>query len=72
MRPTVDVVGPSSLVWEWPRSFVDVGLRRLADLGRLSGSEATAVQEMFAARQSDPSALMVTPAVLETIAVRTR
>ena len=72
VRPIVDVVSPASFVWEWPRAFVEVGLRRLVDLGRLSADEAAAVQEMFVARQADPRTLMVTPAVLETIAVRTR
>ena len=71
IRPIVDVVSPASFVWHWPRAFVEVGLRRLVDLGRLSASEAAAVQENFAARQAEPTTLMATPAVLETIAVRT-
>ena len=70
IRPIVDVVSPASFVWHWPRTFVEVGLRRLVDLGRLTRDEAEAVQEIFAARSADPTTLMVTPAVLETIAVR--
>jgi SAM-dependent methyltransferase len=70
LRPIVDVVTPASFVWHWPQSFVEVGLRRLVDLRRITGERAAAVLEVVAARQADPAALMVTPGLLETIAVR--
>jgi SAM-dependent methyltransferase len=70
LRPIVDVVSPASFVWRWPHSFVEVGLRRLVDLGRITDDRAAAVLKDLAARQADPAALMVTPGLLETIAVR--
>jgi len=70
VRPIVDVVGPGDPIWSWPHSFVEVGLRRLVDLGRLDEARARAIAAAIAARRSDPRALMCTPAVLEVIAVR--
>jgi SAM-dependent methyltransferase len=70
LRPIVDVVTPASFVWHWPQSFVEVGLRRLVDLGRIGDGDAATVLRVMAARQADPCARMVTPGLLETIAVR--
>src|SRR5438552_2229872 len=35
-KPIVDVVRPGNFVWQWPATFVKVGLARLVDLGRMS------------------------------------
>jgi SAM-dependent methyltransferase len=70
LTPIVDVVSPSSFVWQWPRTFVDVGVRRLVDLGDLSEEQARKIVTVFAAGEATPGARMVTPTVLEIIAVR--
>jgi len=70
LRPIIDVVPASSFVWQWPKAFVQVGLRRLIDLGYVSAGRALAMSEALVARETAPHALMVTPAVLEIIAVR--
>jgi SAM-dependent methyltransferase len=70
LRPIVDVVPPSNFVWQWPKAFIEVGLRRLVDLGRMTPPRAEAILEAFAARESEGRSLMITPAVLEIIAVR--
>ena len=70
LRPIIDVVPRSDFVWEWPSSFMEVGLRRLVDLGRLTPDRARAISQAFATAEATPHALMVTPAVLEIIAVR--
>ena len=49
---------------------MEVGLRRLVDLGRLTPDRARAISQAFATAEATPHALMVTPAVLEIIAVR--
>jgi hypothetical protein len=72
LRPIVEVVPPSSFVWQWPRSFVEVGLKRLVDLGRVSEGRAREIGEAFRAREARPETLMVTPTVLEIIAARPR
>lgn len=70
LQPIVDVVGPSNLVWQWPKAFVETGLRRLVELGSLSGHRAAEIQRAFRTTEASPGALMITPAVLEVIAVR--
>jgi SAM-dependent methyltransferase len=70
MLPIVDIVPPSNFVWQWPKAFVETGLRRLIHLGHLSAERARAVADAVAAAESSPRSLMITPAVLEIIAVR--
>lgn len=70
LTPIMDVVPASSFVWQWPRTFMDVGVRRLVDLGDLTEESARAITDAFAAGEAAPGTLMVTPAVLEIIAVR--
>jgi SAM-dependent methyltransferase len=71
MRPILDVVAPSDDIWQWPKAFLEVALRRLVDLGRLDDARARAIAAVFAAREKEPNTFMITPAVLEIVAVRT-
>lgn len=68
--PIIDVVAPSSDIWQWPASFVESGSTRLVELGYLAADEAAAVRRELAEASSDPNALMVTPLVFELIARR--
>lgn len=70
MRPLIDIIQPSSFVWHWPASFIDVNLRRLVEMGRIAPALADEISADFQERSLDPSTLMVTPTVLEIIAVR--
>ena len=72
LTPIIDIVPASSFVWQWPRTFVDVGLRRLVELGDLGEERARAIADAFASGEAAPGTRMVTPAVLEIIAVRGR
>ena len=72
LRPLVDVVPPSSIVWQWPRTFMEVGLKRFVELGRLGPERASGIWQSFLAREAQPQTLMATPAVLEIIAERMR
>jgi SAM-dependent methyltransferase len=72
VRPIVDVVAPSSFVWQWPRAFIDVGLRRLVELHGVSADRAREIWQSFVDRESRLETLMVTPTVLEIIAARPR
>jgi SAM-dependent methyltransferase len=69
-NPIIDIVPASNFVWQWPKAFIHVGLRRLVDLGHLTSDRASAIAEAFAASEAAPHTLMITPAVLEIIAVR--
>jgi SAM-dependent methyltransferase len=70
MLPFVDVVPPSSFVWQWPKAFVETALRRLIHLGHLSAERARVIADAFAAAEASPRSLVITPGVLEIIAIR--
>jgi len=70
LNPIVDVVRPTDFTWQWPRTFMDVGVQRLLDLGRLTREQAAATRAAFADLESSSNALMLTPIVLEIIAIR--
>jgi SAM-dependent methyltransferase len=69
-RPHVDVVGKADDIWRWPSAFVESGLRRLVELGRVSAGRAGEIRRAFEAAANQPSTRMITPAVLEIIARR--
>ncbi|NOT00630.1 MAG: methyltransferase domain-containing protein [Phycisphaerales bacterium] len=70
LQPFVDIVPASSFVWHWPKSFIHIGLRRLVDLGRMNADRASAITRAFAACEAAPHTRLITPAVMEIIAVR--
>jgi len=69
LRPIVDVITPSSFIWEWPKAFVEVGLARLVDLGSMTSDQAKQVRDDFADRSAAAHTLLITPAVMEIVAV---
>ncbi len=70
LRTHVSLVSPADPIWQWPRSFVEVGLSRLVDLGFLPAGRAGEIAAAVAAAERNPATLMVTPAVVEILAVR--
>jgi hypothetical protein len=70
VRTIVDVVQPSDFAWHWPKTFVNVGLERLVSLGDLTTAEADVVRNEFAILETTPNVRIITPAVVELIAVR--
>jgi SAM-dependent methyltransferase len=68
LQPIIEVVTPSSFIWQWPKTFIEVGLERLIGLGRITDEDARQVREVIAAREADPRTLMTTPAVMEIVA----
>jgi SAM-dependent methyltransferase len=70
LRPLVDVVGPRDFTWQWPSTFVDIGLARLTELGYLPADRAEETRKMFQRAEANPDARMLTPTVLEIIATR--
>ena len=69
-RPIIDVVQPDHLSWTWLATFVEVGRRRLVDLGYLSPSRSESIWQTFTTLQAQPGARMITPGVLEIVAAR--
>lgn len=70
LRPIIDIVPPSNFVWQWPGTFVPNGVQRMVALGYLTPERGDEIIAAFRARESDPHTLMITPAMLEIIAVR--
>lgn len=65
-------IRPSDFMWQWPLAFVETNTRHQAELGELSAQEAEAIRKAFAARSADPTALMLTPSVLQIVARKPR
>ena len=65
-----EVARPGDYLWQWPLAFVDVGLRRLVDIGRVSEERARAMAAAFAAAGSTPGGFTLTPTVIEIIAIK--
>ncbi len=70
LLPIVDIVPKSNYIWQWPKAFIDVGLKRLVDLGRMAPERAEAILRDYAAAEVSPQTLMITPGVVEIIAMK--
>jgi len=70
LEPIVDVVRPGDFVWQWPRAFIEVGLQRMVDLGRVDPATARGILDDHAQLERTPGAFQITPIVLEIIAAR--
>ncbi len=66
--PRIYCVGPSDYMWQWPGTFVPIGLARLQELGRIDAAFADKVRHEVAEAGANPNALMITPLVLEIVA----
>jgi SAM-dependent methyltransferase len=70
LQPIIDVISPDNFVWQWPKSFVEVSVQRLTDLGEIDAKRAVEIRNEFVACEKAPHARMITPAVLEIIATK--
>jgi SAM-dependent methyltransferase len=70
VQPIIDVFPPTNLTWQWPKTFFQAGLRRLLQTRHLDEVRARQMADAFARCEATPHALMISPAVLEIIAVR--
>ena len=70
VRPIVNIVESDSMLWAWLRAFIDVGRRRLNDIGYLTPQRSEGIWEAFNAFEAAPGSRMITPGVLEILARR--
>lgn len=68
ISPLIYCVTPDNYMWQWPASFIGIGLARLQELGRVDAVFAREVQDDFARIAANPEARLITPLVLEIIA----
>jgi ubiquinone/menaquinone biosynthesis C-methylase UbiE len=66
----VEVIERGSFRWQWPATFLEVGLERLVDLGLVTLDEASKVRNEFHTRERDERTFMIPPSVLEIVARR--
>jgi SAM-dependent methyltransferase len=65
-RMLANIITPTDEAWEWPRSFMETGARRLHELGYLEAGEVESMARML--DDPGPGAHMMTPLVAEVIA----
>jgi SAM-dependent methyltransferase len=70
LTPLAFAPRPGDAAWAWPSAFVDVGVRRMIDLGRLDEAQGRAITEAYAATERTPGAFQITPTVIEIVAVK--
>jgi len=70
LKPLAEAPRPHEYGWRWPHAFVDVGLQRLVDIGRVTRERADGVLEAFRESQAVPGAFSLNPTVLEVIAIK--
>lgn len=68
MIPRVRTVSQRDYTWQWPKSFIEINVTRLEELGRISADDAAAVRREFAQVEADRDAWFTTPMFLEIIA----
>jgi SAM-dependent methyltransferase len=70
VAPRVFAAHPGEPMWRWPAAFVRGGAERLRRLGRVDGEWVRSVVQALDDAERDPRTIMVTPLVLEIIAVK--
>ena len=68
VRPLVYVIDKRDFMWQWPTSFMQVGLARLVELGAIEADRAPEFEATLTQIAADDDIRMITPAVLEVIA----
>jgi SAM-dependent methyltransferase len=67
IKPIVYVISREDFMWHWPASFMEIGLKRLVELGAVSHERAPDLQRSLDAIVASPNTRMITPGVLEVI-----
>ena len=68
MIPHVRTVSQRDYTWQWPKSFIEININRLEELGRVTAEQANEVRREFAAVEADSGAWFTTPMFLEIVA----
>jgi len=66
--PRIFCARPGDDVWQWPASFININSKRLLEMKMVDEAWVAALQQEFAAAESNPDTLILTPLVLEIIA----
>lgn len=66
--PRVRTVSQRDYTWQWPKSFIEINVARLQELGRISDELAADILREFREIEADPNSWFTTPMFLEIIA----
>jgi SAM-dependent methyltransferase len=66
--PRIYCLRPTDEMWQWPASFIRIHLEQQVAVGAIEASWADAMRKEFAAAETEPATLLVTPLVLQIIA----
>jgi SAM-dependent methyltransferase len=69
-EPRIFTARPGESLWLWPRSFIDVNVSRMVEIGKLDAELAERIRAEFQAAEDDPNSVLITPLVLEIVAER--
>jgi len=70
LESIIHMVPAGNYVWQWAKAFLATGPERMVELGQLTRAQADAIAAAHAALEANPRARVITPAVVEIIAVR--
>jgi SAM-dependent methyltransferase len=68
--PRVRTVSQRDYTWQWPKSFIEINVARLQELGRVTPEWGADVLREFAEVEADPNSWFTTPMFLEIVARR--
>jgi ubiquinone/menaquinone biosynthesis C-methylase UbiE len=68
VKPLIFVITPRDYMWQWPTSFMDVGLKRLVDLGAIDPKRGEELAHEMRAITTSDRMRMITPGLVEIIA----
>jgi len=70
ITPRVRTVSQRDYTWQWPKSFIEINVARLQQLGRVTPEWAADVLREFSEVERDENAWFTTPMFLEIVAQR--
>ncbi len=70
-RPIVHAFSPDEEGWKWPEAYILIHAKRLVELRGKSSQWADDVVAELRKAEADPCSLMITPMVIELVAVKT-
>ena len=68
VRPMVKIARPSDFTWQWPESFFEIYMPKLAEAGLLTEQEAEDAVLEFKSLKNHPGATLMSPSMIEVIA----
>lgn len=69
-RPIVHAARPGEAFWDWPVTWFEQAPQRMVALGFMTPEQAASFSDFVEERKADPASMMITPMVLETVAIK--